>query len=135
MFSITTIESSTTRPIAMVSAPSVMMLSEYPKASMPMKVMSTQAGIEIAVTRVERTDSRKTRITITAKRSPSSSLGGERVDGLLDEGRLVEHDGELRAVAEGLLEVGQGLPHRLRRRRPCCRRGLRDRDRQRRARR
>ena len=38
---------------------------------MPMKVMSTDTGIEIAVTRVERTDSRNTRITMTAKTRPS----------------------------------------------------------------
>ena len=38
---------------------------------MPMKVMSTLVGIEIAVTRVERTDSRKTRMTSTAKTRPS----------------------------------------------------------------
>ena len=36
-----------------------------------MKVMSTEAGIEIAVTSVDRTDSRNTRMTITAKISPS----------------------------------------------------------------
>ena len=37
-----------------------------------MKVISTLVGIEIAVTRVARTESRKIRITITAKNSPSS---------------------------------------------------------------
>ena len=36
-----------------------------------MKVMSTDTGIEIAVTRVERIDRRNTRITITAKTRPS----------------------------------------------------------------
>jgi hypothetical protein len=39
---------------------------------MPMKVMSTETGMEIAVTSVERIDSRKTRITITAKTRPST---------------------------------------------------------------
>ncbi len=71
MFSITTIESSTTRPIEIVSAPSVRMLSEYPKVWMPMNVISTLVGIEIAVTRVARTDIRNTRITSTAKTKPS----------------------------------------------------------------
>ena len=47
------------------------MLSEYPKAWMPTKVMSTLVGIEIAATRVERTDSRNTKITSTAKTRPS----------------------------------------------------------------
>ena len=81
MFSITTIESSTTRPIAIVSAPSVRMFSEYPKAWIPMKVMRTLVGIEIAVTSVERTDSRKIRITITAKTRPSSpSWASDSID-------------------------------------------------------
>ncbi|KJL32795.1 hypothetical protein RL72_00147 [Microbacterium azadirachtae] len=71
MFSITTIESSTTRPIAIVSAPSVRMFSEYPNAWIPMNVIRTLVGMEIAVTSVERTESRNTRITSTAKTSPS----------------------------------------------------------------
>jgi hypothetical protein len=72
MFSITTIESSTTRPIAIVSAPRVRMLSEYPNAWSPTKVISTLVGIEIAVTSVERTDIRKIRMTMTAKTRPRS---------------------------------------------------------------
>lgn len=38
---------------------------------MPMKVSSTEVGIEMAVTIVERTDSRNTRMTMTAKTRPS----------------------------------------------------------------
>ncbi len=71
MFSMTTIESSTTRPIAMVSAPRVRMFSEYPVAEMPMNVINSESGMETAVTRVDRTDIRKTRITATAKPRPS----------------------------------------------------------------
>ena len=57
------------------------MLSEYPNAWMPMKVRSTLVGIEIAVTRVARTESRKTRITSTAKNSPSRpSCASESMD-------------------------------------------------------
>ena len=37
-----------------------------------MKVMSTEVGMETAVTSVERIESRKIRITITAKTRPSS---------------------------------------------------------------
>jgi hypothetical protein len=70
MFSITTIESSTTRPMAMVSAPSVRMFSEYPVPDRPMKVISSDSGMETAVTRVERTDMRKRRMTATAKPRP-----------------------------------------------------------------
>ncbi|CAB4571960.1 unannotated protein [freshwater metagenome] len=71
MFSITTIESSTTRPMAIVNAPRVRMFSEYPNACKPMKVMSTEVGIEMAVTRVDRTETKKTRIVMTAKSRPS----------------------------------------------------------------
>ena len=74
MFSMTTMESSTTRPIAIVSAASVMMLSEYCAAVMPMKVMNTDNGIEIAVTRVARTDNRKMKITITANSEAEQTL-------------------------------------------------------------
>ncbi len=38
---------------------------------MPMKVMSTETGIEIAVTRVDLIENRKTRMMTTAKTSPS----------------------------------------------------------------
>ena len=47
------------------------MLSEYPNVWMPMNVISTLVGIEIAVTRVARTDSRNSRMTSTAKSRPS----------------------------------------------------------------
>ena len=46
-----------------------------------MKVMSTEVGMEMAVTSVARTDSRKTRITSTAKARPSSpSCVSESID-------------------------------------------------------
>ena len=81
MFSMTTIESSTTRPIEIVSAPSVMMLRVYPEASIPMNVIRTDAGIEIAVTRVERTDMRNKRMTSTANIRPSKpSVASELID-------------------------------------------------------
>ncbi len=63
---------------------------------------------------------------------PQRSLGGQRVDGLLDKRSLVEHDDQLCAVAEGLLEVGQGLPHLLGDGDRVACRGLRHRDGQRR---
>ena len=71
MFSITTIESSTTRPIAIVRAPRVSMFRECPPRFSPMKVTRTEIGIERAVTSVERTETRKTKITTTAKSRPS----------------------------------------------------------------
>ena len=72
MFSMTTMESSTTRPIAIVRALRVNRFSEYPKPARPIKVTRSEVGIEIAVTRVERHDLRKIRMMMTAKRRPSS---------------------------------------------------------------
>ncbi len=71
MFSMTTIESSTTRPMAMVSAPSVKMLRVLPLVQSPMRVMSRESGIETAAMTVDRHDQRNARITSTAKSSPS----------------------------------------------------------------
>ncbi|MNW52443.1 hypothetical protein D3C74_299620 [compost metagenome] len=71
MFSITTIESSTTRPIATVMAPRVRMFRVYPVAFMTMNVTNRDSGIETAETRVERRDVRNSRITTTANTRPS----------------------------------------------------------------
>ena len=70
MFSITTIESSTTRPIAIVRPPRVKMLREKSASPKPMKVIRTEVGMETAVMMVDFTLSRKTRITKTAKLRP-----------------------------------------------------------------
>lgn len=72
MFSRTTIESSTTRPIAMVSAPSVSMLRERSLVHRTIRARTTESGMETAVTSVERIDARKTRMTMTAKTRPSA---------------------------------------------------------------
>src|ERR1043165_2847808 len=72
MFSRTTIESSTTRPIAMVSAPRVSMLSDRSRVQSTISARTTESGMETAVTRVERSEARKTRITMTAKSRPSA---------------------------------------------------------------
>ena len=48
---------------------------------MPMKVRSTEVGIEMAVTSVERIDRRKTRITMTAKKRPRRpSVASDSID-------------------------------------------------------
>ena len=81
MFSVTTIESSTTRPIAIVMAPSVRMFSEYCAACIPIRVMSTDVGMLIAVTSVARMLSRNSRITTTAKTRPRPpSCSSESID-------------------------------------------------------
>ena len=69
--SMTTIESSTTRPTEIVSAPRVSIFSVSPPIHRPIRAMRRESGIEIAVMIVARTDSRKTRMTRTAKISPS----------------------------------------------------------------
>ena len=70
MFSRTTIESSTTRPMAMVRAPSVRMLSDSLRVHSTISARTTDSGMETAVTSVERIDARKTRMTRTAKSRP-----------------------------------------------------------------
>ena len=72
MFSRTTIESSTTRPIETVSAPRVRMFSEYPPPYNPSNAITSENGMDSAVTTVDRTESRKTRMTRIAIPSPSS---------------------------------------------------------------
>ncbi len=72
MFSRTTIESSTTRPMAMVSAPSVSMFKERSLVHSTISARTTDSGMDTAVTSVERIDARKTRMTRTAKSRPSA---------------------------------------------------------------
>ena len=72
MFSSTTIESSTTRPTATVSAARVKMFSENPPTCRPIMATSSDSGMEMAVISVERTDIRNSRITRTANPSPSA---------------------------------------------------------------
>ena len=59
MFSTTTIESSTTRPTATVSAAKVKMLSEYSPSWRPIMAISSDSGIEIAVIKVARSENKK----------------------------------------------------------------------------
>ncbi len=71
MFSITTMESSTTRPMAMVRAPRVRMLRVLPLHHRPTRVISSDSGIDTAAMTVERHERRNARITSTAKSRPS----------------------------------------------------------------
>ncbi len=63
-------ESSTTRPIAMVIAARVSMLRVKPKACIPTKATRTDTGMDTATTSVERMESMKTRITMTEATRP-----------------------------------------------------------------
>ena len=72
MFSITTMESSTTRPTATVRAASVKMFSEKSPIHNPIIATSRDRGIDSAVMIVERNESRKTRMINTANVRPSA---------------------------------------------------------------
>ncbi len=72
MFSRTTIESSTTRPMAMVSAPRVSMFRDRSRVHSTISARTTDSGMDTAVTSVERTEARKTRMIRTAKSRPSA---------------------------------------------------------------
>ena len=70
MFSITTMASSTIRPTASASPPSVMMLSVYPHTYAAKSVPSTEMGSDIATMIVERQECRKKKMMTTAKIAP-----------------------------------------------------------------
>jgi hypothetical protein len=74
---------------------------------MPTNVMSTLVGMEIAVTSVERTDSRKTKDHEHREDEAQQTLLRERLDRLLDERRLVEDDAELGVAADVALQLRQ----------------------------
>ena len=70
MFSMTTIESSTTRPMATVRPPSVMTLSVTLVCLRKTIAMRIESGIEIAAMIVARQFRRKMRMTMTANSAP-----------------------------------------------------------------
>ena len=70
MFSMTTMESSTMRPMASVRPASAMMLMVVLVASIPMNANSRDSGIEMAVMSVGRSAHRNRKITTTANASP-----------------------------------------------------------------
>lgn len=70
MFSITTMESSTTRPMAMVSAARVSRFRVLPVAFMTVNATSRDTGMDTAETAVERHEARNSRMTTTAKIRP-----------------------------------------------------------------
>ena len=71
MFSSTTMESSTTRPMATIIPPRVRMLSVIPCHHKTISATSSDRGIEIAATTVARALRKKTKMTSTAKTAPS----------------------------------------------------------------
>ena len=74
IFSITTIESSTTRPIATVNAPSVIIFNVISIFFKINNATSSDNGIETDAMSVERTSRKKTKMTITAKIIPTSAF-------------------------------------------------------------
>ena len=71
VFSITTMESSMTRPMAMVRPPSVSMLSDSPRHHSRASAPMTLSGIESPAMSVERQLRRKTQMMSTAKTAPA----------------------------------------------------------------
>ncbi len=71
MFSMTTIESSMTRPMAMVRPPSVSMLRDSPRLQRMMRAPTTLRGIESPAMTVERQLRRNTQMTMIAKTAPT----------------------------------------------------------------
>ena len=72
MFSRTTIESSTTRPMATIIPPRVRMFKVIPCCHSAISATSNESGMEIAATTVARALRRKTKITRIANTAPSS---------------------------------------------------------------
>ena len=70
MFSMTTMESSITRPMAMVSPPSVSMFRESPRLHRRISAPITLSGIESPAMTVERQLRRKTQMMMIAKTAP-----------------------------------------------------------------
>ena len=74
MFSMTTMELSTSMPMASERAPSVMMLMSRPQKYMMTSAKSTENGMEKATTSVGLMLRRKTASTTTASNAPSNRL-------------------------------------------------------------
>src|SRR6202171_4763110 len=82
-FSITTIASSTTSPVASVMPNSVSVLIENPKALMKMKVPTSDTGMVIAGINVLRQSCKNKKMTaITSKMACSSVISTSRMDSL-----------------------------------------------------
>ncbi|OIQ76290.1 hypothetical protein GALL_420320 [mine drainage metagenome] len=73
MFSIMTMASSTTKPVAMVSAISVRVLMEKPNRYMAPKVPTRASGTAVAGMKVARALRRNTKITSTTSSTASSN--------------------------------------------------------------
>ena len=74
MFSISTMASSTTMPMASTMASSVSTLIEAPKNAITMKAAMTETGIATMATMVERQSRRKTRMTRMTRPMPSTRV-------------------------------------------------------------
>ena len=112
MFSRTTIASSTTRPTATASPPRVMTLSVTPVSCITTSAASTDSGMLIAATSVERTLVRNSRIVMIAKSAPRPP---SRTRPSRDSSMKVDRSAtivivELARVAGGdLVELGRDL--------------------------
>ena len=78
MFSITTMESSMTRPMAIVRPPSVSMFSDSPRDHRMMSAPMTLSGIERPAMSVERQLRRKTQMTMHGEERRREPLAPQR---------------------------------------------------------
>ena len=94
-------ESSITRPIAIVRPARVSMLSEFPPAHRTMRATITLSGIEMPATTVERQLPQEEQDDQDREHGPEEAFAPHRGDALGDVGSLVDHRGDGGALAQG----------------------------------
>ena len=99
VFSMVTVESSTSMPTASASPPRVMVLMVWPSAESTAIEVRIESGIETMTIRVERQEPRKIRIIRAVSPAAISALAQHAADRLADEDRLVEQQVDLHARA------------------------------------
>ena len=111
-FSMTTMASSTTSPVASVMPKSVSELMEKPKSLMKAKVPISETGMVTAGMMVARQSSRKRKMTAMTMTMASAERDQHFADGVADHGGGVEGDGVFQARRKALGELrerGLGL--------------------------
>ena len=120
MFSIVTVASSTSRPIASDSPPSVMMLNELPVRLSPITAVAIASGIEMQAMTTLRQLPRNAKIMSPTRTADDHAFAQHAADGGPDERRLIEVHPHVEAVRRHLADLGdhrsRGLDDRQRRR-------------------
>ena len=113
MFSMTTMASSTTNPVAMVRAMSDRLSSVKPKAYMAAKVPISETGTAITGMSVARALRRKTKTTKATRQTEISRVISTSLNRGADGGGAVENDGEVDALRQNRLQERQLRPDAL----------------------